>query len=113
MMPRIATAFSLAVVLMWTACAPEPPQPLPAEYDPTPYELEVGHFPPPVLPMDNPMTEAGVQLGRMLFHEKKLSGDNTQACADCHLQSRNFSDPAVFSVGIAGQEGSQKNQYKN
>jgi cytochrome c peroxidase len=78
MMPRIATAFSLTVVLMWTACTPEPPQPLPAEYDPTPYELEVGHFPPPVLPMDNPMTEAGVQLGRMLFHEKKLSGDNTQ-----------------------------------
>ena len=55
--------------------------------------------------MDNPLTEAGVQLGRMLIHEKKLSGDNTQACADCHLQSRNFSDPAVFSVGIAGQEG--------
>lgn len=107
MMPRIATAFSLAAVLMWTACTPEPPQPLPAEYDPTPYALAVGHFPPPALPMDNPLTEAGVQLGRMLFHEKKLSGDNTQACADCHLQSRNFSDPAVFSVGIAGQEGSR------
>ena len=73
-MSRITTAFSFAAVLMWVACTPEPPQALPAEYDPTPYALEVGHFPPPALPMDNALTEAGVQLGRMLFHEKRLSG---------------------------------------
>jgi len=72
---------------------------VPVEFDPGPYFLEIGHFPPPVLPEDNPVTEAGVELGRMLFHEKRLSGDNTQACADCHLQSRNFSDPAVFTLG--------------
>ena len=59
-MSRITTAFSFAAVLMWVACTSEPPQVLPAEFDPTPYELEVGHFPPPALPMDNPLTEAGV-----------------------------------------------------
>ena len=94
-------------VLLVSGCTPDPvAEPdEPVVYDPTPYVLEIGHFPPPVLPEDNPMTEAGVQLGRMLFHEKKLSGDNTQACADCHLQSHNFSDMAVFSTGIAGEEG--------
>ena len=98
----------LTAVVLVSACKPdvEPPV-VPAEYDPTPYSLDIGHFPPPAIPEDNPMTEAGVQLGRMLFHEKALSGDNTQACADCHLQSRNFSDAAVFSVGIAGEEGNR------
>jgi len=94
-------------ILMTSGCVDsglsEPTEPV--LHDPTPYVLEVGHFPPPVLPEDNPMTESGVQLGRMLFHEKGLSGNNTQACADCHMQSYNFSDMAVFSIGIAGEEG--------
>lgn len=29
------------------------------------------------IPADNPLTVQGVELGRMLFYEKKLSGDNT------------------------------------
>ncbi len=104
---QLPLCFLPCLVLLLAGCRPdgveEPRQP--AEYDPTPYSLEIGHFPPPAIPEDNPLTEAGVQLGRMLFHEKRLSGDNTQACADCHLQSRNFSDVAVFSLGIAGEEG--------
>lgn len=106
MMSRAAYCF-IAVFVFCVGCNPDPvTEPAaPVGFDLTPYSLEIGHFPPPVLPEDNPMTEAGVELGRMLFHEKRLSGDNTQACADCHLQSRNFSDPAVFSTGIAGEEG--------
>lgn len=96
---------TVVLMVLVTGCKPEPVPMEPVDYDPTPYALAVGHFPPPILPADNPLTEAGVELGRMLFYEKALSGDNTQACADCHLQSRNFSDPAVFSVGIAGEEG--------
>lgn len=90
-------------------CAPEghdPPM-TPVEYDPTPWALERGHFPQPDLPEDNTLTEAGVLLGRMLFHDKRLAGDHTQSCADCHLQSRNFSDGAVLSLGIAGLEGNR------
>ena len=106
MKPLFRSLILLGVVFL-AGCKPDPlTEPTePVEFDPTPYFLEIGHFPPPALPGDNPMTEAGVELGRMLFHEKRLSGDNTQACADCHLQSRNFSDPAVFSTGIAGEEG--------
>lgn len=96
----------LALCLGVMSCTPDPePDPVPAEYDPTPRVVDVGHFPEPAWPEDNALTEAGVELGRMLFHEKRLSGDNTQACADCHAQQFNFSDAAVFSTGIAGQEG--------
>jgi cytochrome c peroxidase len=60
------------------------------------------------LPTDNPMTVQGVELGRMLFYEKKLSGDNTQACASCHQQKFAFTDGGKrFSTGIAGQVGNR------
>ncbi|MBX2844392.1 MAG: cytochrome-c peroxidase [Flammeovirgaceae bacterium] len=57
------------------------------------------------IPEDNPMTVQGVELGRMLFYEKKLSGNNTQACASCHQQKNAFSDSNRFSEGIDGIEG--------
>ncbi|NJO86888.1 MAG: hypothetical protein HC821_02220 [Lewinella sp.] len=42
------------------------------------------------IPADNPMSQAGVELGRMLFYEKRLSVDNTIACASCHQQKHAF-----------------------
>ncbi len=105
-MMREFQVLGLVGLVLFVACKPDPePEPLPAVYDPTPFNVDIRHFPEPDWPEDNPLTEAGVELGRMLFHEKQLSGDNTQACADCHAQQRNFSDVAVFSVGIAGEEG--------
>ncbi len=75
-------------------------------YEPTPYQLEVpSHFPDMIIPEDNPMTKEGVELGRKLFYEKKLSGDNTMACANCHAPQNAFSDPNQFSEGIDGIEG--------
>lgn len=77
-------------------------------YDPTPYELEIpSHFPDMIIPEDNPMTVEGVELGRKLFYEKKLSGDNTLACAGCHSPEAAFSDPNQFSTGIDGLEGNR------
>ena len=37
------------------------------------------NFPSIVHPEDNPLTEEGILLGRHLFWEKKLSGDNTMS----------------------------------
>ena len=53
-------------------------------------------------PTNNPITNAGATLGRVLFYDKRLSANNTIACASCHLQSNGFSDPAQFSTGFAG-----------
>jgi cytochrome c peroxidase len=78
------------------------------EYEPTPYELEIpSHFPDMIIPEDNPMTVEGVELGRKLFYEVKLSGDNSMACANCHAPSSAYSDPNQFSEGIDGSFGTR------
>lgn len=78
-------------------------------YNPTPYELvSPAGFPDMIIPDDNPMTEEGVLLGRMLFYDPILSGDNSQSCADCHAPAFTFSDNGKqFSTGIDGLEGNR------
>ena len=63
------------------------------------------NFPKASLPADNPLTKEGIKLGRHLFFEKRLSGDNSQSCGSCHFQENNFADPRQFSVGIDGSIG--------
>jgi cytochrome c peroxidase len=59
-------------------------------------------FPQPRVPEDNPMTNAKVELGRYLFYDTKLSGNETQSCASCHQQDKAFSDGATTAVGSTG-----------
>jgi cytochrome c peroxidase len=60
-------------------------------------------FPVPVVPDDNPMSIAKVELGRHLFYDRRLSENSTQSCASCHQQSRAFSDGRVVGVGSTGE----------
>jgi len=91
----------IGITLVFLACKKDK-----VEYIQTPYELKIpSHFPDMIIPIDNPMTIEGVELGRKLFYETKLSGDNTQACATCHAPSAGFSDPEQFSTGIDGLQG--------
>ena len=59
-------------------------------------------FPVPVVPEDNPMSRPKVELGRHLFYDKRLSGNQTQSCASCHEQGRAFTEPRATSVGSTG-----------
>jgi cytochrome c peroxidase len=73
-------------------------------YKPTPYVLEYpayfgGRY---SIPADNPLTEEGVLLGRMLFYESRLSKDNQISCAGCHQQHRAFTDGKALSKGVDG-----------
>jgi cytochrome c peroxidase len=56
-------------------------------------------------PADNPVTDAGATLGRVLFYDTRLSANNTIACASCHQQKHAFVDPRRFSKGHDGQLG--------
>ena len=77
-------------------------------YTPTPYELEIpSHFPSMIIPENNPMTKEGVSLGRMLFYEERLSGDNSMSCATCHAPENSFADPNQLSTGIDGIAGTR------
>ncbi len=76
-------------------------------YDPTPYVFELPAGLPPVpVPADNPMTEEGVELGRMLFYDPILSADSSLSCGGCHGINKSFTDEEnVFSIGIDGIAG--------
>lgn len=75
----------------------------------TAYTLAIpAHFPQPTLPADNPLTVEGIALGKRLFFEKRLSGNNTQSCASCHQPQHAFADgDKAVSVGIDGKKGSR------
>ena len=51
---------------------------------------------------DNPITNAGATLGRVLFYEKRLSITNTHSCGSCHEQARGFASAERFPAGAMG-----------
>lgn len=53
-------------------------------------------------PNNNIITDSGATLGRILFYDKKISINNTIACASCHIQENGFSDSNQFSLGFDG-----------
>jgi cytochrome c peroxidase len=100
--------FFLAAVLLVACNKDDDNTKEPITIDETPYVLEFGALPTPDLPADNPLTVQGVQLGRMLFYEKMLSKDGSQACADCHRQLDGFSDTTRFSIGVEMMPGKRQ-----
>jgi cytochrome c peroxidase len=79
-----------------------------ANYSPQPYEVEVpDHILPPPSPADNPLTVAGVALGRRLFYDKILSEDQSMSCATCHSQDKSFTDGLATSKGTRGLNGTR------
>jgi cytochrome c peroxidase len=58
--------------------------------------------------LKTPPTPKRVRLGRWLFFDKRLSKDNTVACASCHRPKNGFSEPTPTSTGIKGQVGGCK-----
>ena len=53
-------------------------------------------------PPDNPVSDDGATLGRVLFYDTRLSANNTTSCASCHVQTHAFADPKPFSRGFHG-----------
>ena len=53
------------------------------------------------IPSDNPVTKGKVELGKQLFFDKRLSKNDSIACADCHRVDEGWSDPRTNSIGFA------------
>lgn len=58
--------------------------------------------PLPRVPAGNPLTAEKIALGRALFYDVQLSGNQTQSCASCHLQQHAFSDAQTVPTGSTG-----------
>ena len=81
-------------------------------YTPIPYSLEIpvlfaDKLIAPIIPADNPLTQEGVALGKKLFFDTILSGDETQSCASCHDPKKSFTDQQQFSNGVNDNLGTR------
>lgn len=60
-------------------------------------------LPSPEVPRDNPQSEAKIELGRLLFFDRRLSAGGTMSCSSCHDASRGYGDENTRSIGLDGQ----------
>lgn len=60
---------------------------------------------PPAVPADNPLTAAGIELGKKLYFDPRLSRDDTISCATCHDPRTGFAEHKPVSDGVAGGRG--------
>jgi cytochrome c peroxidase len=103
---RLASVFALMLALTGACSSPPPPWEvtnpiveLPA--GPLGTEIDLKTLP-------DPPTPARVRLGRWLFYDTRLSGNNSVSCASCHRPEHAFSEPTPVSAGIRGQKGNRK-----
>ncbi|MEZ4460270.1 MAG: di-heme enzyme [bacterium] len=93
--------YSLILLFLLAACGQDES---PSEPDPTEWSWDIPQgFPTPRVPEDNPMSVAKVELGRRLFYDVRLSGNETQSCGSCHDQSLAFTDGKAVSEGATGE----------
>jgi cytochrome c peroxidase len=59
------------------------------------------------IPADNPPTTDTIALGRRLYYDPVLSGDNTISCASCHSPQSGFTDVHPASIGVGGKKGTR------
>lgn len=102
-------------VLVWSfgAACTRPPQQQPQQVSSAkpvgaPFALRPALGLPPVpVPADNPPTAETIALGRDLFHDKRLSADQSISCASCHEAANSFADPRAHSQGVGKKEGNR------
>ena len=106
MLKRVAYYFIGAFICL--SCSNESTE----TYVPTPSPLQIpklftDNILNPVIPVNNPQTLEGTALGKKLFFDPILSGNNTQSCADCHSPQNAFTDSSRFSDGVDGIFGNR------
>ncbi|TKB43375.1 c-type cytochrome [Thalassotalea mangrovi] len=93
-MSVITVLIVLAGITFWKI-ANDPPVTTPVEFT-APFVF--GRF---QIPKDNPYTYESVKLGRRLFYDPLLSGNNEISCASCHKQELAFTDGLPRAIGAS------------
>ncbi|HKY91602.1 MAG TPA: cytochrome c peroxidase [Nevskiaceae bacterium] len=91
---------ALVLLLLVAGCDGPRPAPTPTPLAGFSAPFVFGRF---EVPKDNPLTEEGVELGRRLFYDPRLSGNNQVSCGTCHVQRLAFTDGRRTSVGVSGK----------
>ncbi len=56
-------------------------------------------------PANNPSTAEKIELGRILYHDPRLSSTGTVSCASCHNTMLGGEDNRPVAMGVKGQTG--------
>ncbi len=72
---------------------------------PEPISVFTDQMMKPYLPAGNPITDAKVKLGDMIFDDKRVSSDNSIACNTCHSPRNGFTTHTEASRGVGDQIG--------
>lgn len=75
------------------------------EYAPKGVSAQVAAGPVQPLPAALKVDARKAALGKKLYFDKRLSGDDTVSCATCHDLGKGGTDQAKVSTGIKGQKG--------
>ena len=96
---RARATIQLAAVLLGTAALS-----IAAQESAPPYLWHLPRgFPQPLVPADNPMSEAKVKLGAELFADTRMSVNGQHSCQGCHSPERGFTDGLARSRGATGE----------
>lgn len=98
-MASIRTIAFWAAALLFSSCSQQQVEP-----EPEVYSFQVpANFPQPVFDTHNPMSPQGIELGRKLFYDVRLSANNKVSCASCHEPRLAFTDGQQLSkAGVSG-----------
>ena len=111
-----AVAMSLAIAALITVCGCEPgtdsarlidDRYRPAWQDESYDDQFSSARNEPIHPLVKPqgLSSEKVELGKTLFHDVRLSADNSISCATCHRVKEGGDDGLPTSIGIAGKTG--------
>lgn len=59
-------------------------------------------LPAALLPVDNPTSDAKVELGKLLFFDRRMSANSGISCASCHQPSQGWGDGLALNFGYPG-----------
>lgn len=96
MLTRPSITILLLVLVLTIGCTGE------SVVEPIPSTLQ---YPEVANPSDNVPTADRIELGRLLFNDRRMSADNTVSCASCHKEENAFADNTRVSTGVHGQAG--------
>ncbi len=95
----------LVLILILCACSTNDYESIVYENPEIAFDIPDG-FPQPNSSINtNKPTKYGVELGKLLFNDKRFSADNSVSCASCHIQSNAFADHNAQAIGIEGRIG--------
>lgn len=100
--------FALCVVFLFACSEEKKEQPAESKTDKAPVVAEDTSFydavPVMTHPADNPWSKEKEELGKLLYFDPRLSGDNTMSCATCHHPDKGWTDGLPRAIGFGGKE---------